>query len=237
MCCCWSAGCTLVCRLAVVPLSVPAVYNAEVKIRDHTNHTQKRSNYLWYLSLVPLASPNGSYSLTYAVKLFIDRWYVEGNPKATPKSIMLSLLEHETFANLPFLTENDTREDTTWTKVRNYRRNATRAKPVANNSLSVLDISAYTSAHQLYVPPAITIDYLRPYTTWPTFEMFYTKYKVAYNATHPLPSSAVLTRLLGRKLTDLERLRVERKETINEGSAESLVAAPPAIDTIADEEK
>jgi hypothetical protein len=129
---CRSAGCTLRCRLVPVPLSVPRVYNAEVKIgfREHTNHNAEEEQ----VPLVPVLGPNGKSKgfppLSAEVKLYIDE-LVELNPKTTPENIMGSLVVHQRFAELPFLTNQYRRKDIR-NKVRNYLQNARKAKRLSN---------------------------------------------------------------------------------------------------------
>jgi hypothetical protein len=65
------------------------------------------------------------------LELYIDQ-LVALNPKTTPGTIMGCLLEHASFVDRHFLAGTCRRTDTT-RKVRAYRDNASRAKQVACN--------------------------------------------------------------------------------------------------------
>jgi hypothetical protein len=143
MFCCRCTECTLVCRLVPIPLSIPLLYNAEVKIgfSEHINHTPEEEEQARKIGLVPVLGPYGnseeSIPLSREVKEHID-FLVSHNPKIKPDEIMSRLAENPDFANLPFLTNEYWRDDTK-RKVRSYRQ---RSKRVSDPAFSVADIQA-----------------------------------------------------------------------------------------------
>jgi hypothetical protein len=102
---CQRAGCTLLCRLVPVrPLADPPLYKAEVKSKfsKHTHHHAQENEQV----LAPVHGPGGKAkgfsALTLSVKQFIGL-VVDAPPKITPDGIMLKIVAHPPFANLPFL--------------------------------------------------------------------------------------------------------------------------------------